>query len=198
MTISGKRGLKPDSSLFKISQWATDSQISILIISADGEVLLSKSMSENGFQIEEGDKVVKIRKLTGEPIESNWVKDFLFLDLEIDGEQAHLIVFENIDNHTSMGFPLNLPKIDSLLSIMPGVAYQCRNDKNWTIMYLSEGCFQLTGYNPEDLISNKKLAFADLIPKISHSSFFIEFKILQENIVLFRNKEKVYSTKTGS
>jgi PAS domain S-box-containing protein len=106
---------------------------------------------------------VKIRKLTGEPIESNWVKDFLFLDLEIDGEQAHLIVFENIDNHTSMGFPLNLPKIDSLLSIMPGVAYQCRNDKNWTIMYLSEGCFQLTGYNPEDLISNKKLAFADLI-----------------------------------
>lgn len=50
-----------------------------------------------------------------------------------------------------------------LLSNLPGVAYRCNNDKNWTMTFMSEGCYELTGYNPEDIIENKKLSYGDLI-----------------------------------
>ncbi len=50
-----------------------------------------------------------------------------------------------------------------LLSNLPGVAYRCKNDENWTMTFMSEGCFELTGYNPEDLVENKKLSYNDLI-----------------------------------
>ena len=50
-----------------------------------------------------------------------------------------------------------------LTSQLPGVAYRCRYDKNWTMLYLSEGCYALTGYKPDDLIENKVLSYADII-----------------------------------
>ena len=50
-----------------------------------------------------------------------------------------------------------------LLSNLPGVAYRCRNDENWTMTFMSEGCYDLTGYNPEDLVENNKLSYNDLI-----------------------------------
>lgn len=54
-------------------------------------------------------------------------------------------------------------KISTLLSNLPGIAYRCRNDKNWTMEFISDGCRELTGYDPEDFIENRKLSFNDLI-----------------------------------
>ncbi len=52
---------------------------------------------------------------------------------------------------------------NSLLNHLPGIAYRCRNDSNWTMEYISLGCAQLTGYQPEDLISNRTIAYQNLI-----------------------------------
>ena len=49
------------------------------------------------------------------------------------------------------------------ISHIPGIAYRCAYDRNWTIEFISDGCTSLTGYKPEDLIQNKKLSFNDLI-----------------------------------
>ncbi|MGC8780515.1 MAG: histidine kinase N-terminal 7TM domain-containing protein [Anaerolineae bacterium] len=51
----------------------------------------------------------------------------------------------------------------TLLSNLPGIAYRCRNDPQWTMEFISEGCRELTGYPAEDLLGNRRLAFADLI-----------------------------------
>ncbi len=51
----------------------------------------------------------------------------------------------------------------TLLSNMPGMAYRCKNDKNWTIEFVSDGCFDLTGYRPEELTGGAKISYADLI-----------------------------------
>jgi PAS domain S-box-containing protein len=51
----------------------------------------------------------------------------------------------------------------SLLSRVPGTVYRCANDQRWTMEFLSEGCQELTGYAPEDLIGNRKVSFGDLI-----------------------------------
>nr|WP_321296929.1 EAL domain-containing protein [uncultured Sphaerochaeta sp.] len=50
-----------------------------------------------------------------------------------------------------------------LLSHLPGMAYRCKHDRQWTMLFVSEGCRDLTGYEPESLVSNRDLSFNDLI-----------------------------------
>mgnify|MGYP000882023195 FL=1 len=50
-----------------------------------------------------------------------------------------------------------------LLANLPGMAYRCNHDRNWTMQFVSEGCFELTGYKSESLIYNKELCFSQLI-----------------------------------
>jgi diguanylate cyclase (GGDEF)-like protein/PAS domain S-box-containing protein len=53
--------------------------------------------------------------------------------------------------------------LSTLLGNIPGMAYRCRVDDSWTLEYASEGCIQLTGYRPIDLIDNRMLCFIDLV-----------------------------------
>ena len=53
--------------------------------------------------------------------------------------------------------------LSTLLGNIPGMAYRCRIDDLWTLEYASEGCIQLTGYRPIDLIDNRVLSFVDLV-----------------------------------
>lgn len=53
--------------------------------------------------------------------------------------------------------------LSTLMSNLPGIAYRCRNDRQWTMLFVSQGCAELTGYAPEDLIQNHTLAYADVI-----------------------------------
>ncbi|HZH89264.1 MAG TPA: PAS domain S-box protein [Pyrinomonadaceae bacterium] len=46
---------------------------------------------------------------------------------------------------------------------LPGMAYCCRSDERWTMLFVSEGCLELTGYAPGDLTGNRKVSYADLI-----------------------------------
>jgi len=50
-----------------------------------------------------------------------------------------------------------------LLKNIPGMAYRCKYDRQWTMEFVSEGCFNLTGYNPDDLLHNKVISFNDII-----------------------------------
>ena len=53
----------------------------------------------------------------------------------------------------------------TLMSNLPGMAYRCKNDRNYTMEFVSEGCFELTGYEPSDLVQNKIVSFMELIKK---------------------------------
>jgi diguanylate cyclase (GGDEF)-like protein/PAS domain S-box-containing protein len=50
-----------------------------------------------------------------------------------------------------------------LLSHLPGLAYRCKYDHNWTMEFVSEGCEALTGYAPECLVDNRDLSYNDLV-----------------------------------
>lgn len=51
----------------------------------------------------------------------------------------------------------------SLMSSLPGMAYRCMNDQDWTLIFVSQGCVELTGYEPDDLLGNKAAAYGALI-----------------------------------
>ena len=51
----------------------------------------------------------------------------------------------------------------TLIGNLQGMVYRCLNDLDWTMQFVSNGCFALTGYSPSDLIKNHKIAYNDII-----------------------------------
>lgn len=54
-------------------------------------------------------------------------------------------------------------RLEVLLSNLPGLAYRCMNAPGWPMEFMSEGCYQLTGYRPEEFIIKKRLQYEDII-----------------------------------
>ncbi|MBK6348051.1 MAG: response regulator [Bacteroidales bacterium] len=55
--------------------------------------------------------------------------------------------------------------LDNLMNNLPGMAFRCLNESNWTMEYVSPGCKKLTGYSANELINNNMLRYGDIIHK---------------------------------
>lgn len=49
------------------------------------------------------------------------------------------------------------------MSNLPGMAYRCANNVNWTMEFVSDGCYQLTGYRKDELVNDKVVSYAHII-----------------------------------
>ncbi|MBN2642188.1 MAG: PAS domain S-box protein [Victivallales bacterium] len=63
-----------------------------------------------------------------------------------------------------------------LLANLPGVAYRCRFDDELTMDYLSEGCLELTGYKPEELLHNPDRKYGALINADHPEELYAEWR----------------------
>jgi len=82
--------------------------------------------------------------------------------------------------------------LDSLLSNLDGMAYCCLCDEHWTMLFVSDGCYDLTGYKVEELLNNDKVSFQEItleedrqgvrdlveIAMESRQRFEVEYRIL--------------------
>ncbi len=79
-----------------------------------------------------------------------------------------------------------------LLAHLPGMAYRCRNDRDWTMLFVSEGCRKLTGYEPESLLYSKEISFNDLIAPKYREELRVEWdRILPQKMPINREYEIV-------
>ncbi|MCR4428194.1 MAG: PAS domain S-box protein [Caldiserica bacterium] len=84
---------------------------------------------------------------------------------EWEGKPSTLIFIERLSPgvHLEKG-PWSLRAVlEQLLSSLPGFVYLCENDPQWTMLYVSPGFKELTGYDPEEVIGNRVISFNDLI-----------------------------------
>lgn len=54
-------------------------------------------------------------------------------------------------------------QLSTLISNLPGMAFRCRNDKNISMEFVSDGCLMITGYDPSEIIENRVTSYANLI-----------------------------------
>lgn len=57
----------------------------------------------------------------------------------------------------------NQKMLSTLMSNLPGLVYRCLNDHDWTMIFVNEGIKQLTAYEADDLLYNKKISFNQII-----------------------------------
>jgi PAS domain S-box-containing protein len=62
------------------------------------------------------------------------------------------------------------------MSNLPGMAYRCRYDHDWTMEFVSQGCIELTGYLPDELILNNKISYTELIHPEDKENVFVTIR----------------------
>lgn len=100
------------------------------------------------------------------------------LNLENDYKFNHICFIQDISMRKEIEKSLQESERSKsvLLSHLPGLAYRCNYDLDWTMQYVSAGCLELTGYEPESLINNRDLSFNDIIIPKYRASLRREWK----------------------
>jgi len=78
-----------------------------------------------------------------------------------------------------------------LLSHLPGMAYRCEVDPQWTMRFVSAGCIGLTGYSPEDLINNNKLSYNQIIAPEYRTKLWKEWERILPKKRLFKDEYEI-------
>lgn len=46
-------------------------------------------------------------------------------------------------------------RLSEFLSSLPGMTYECRSDGDWTMIFVSDYCYELTGFTPNEVVGNR-------------------------------------------
>lgn len=85
--------------------------------------------------------------------------------------------------------------LNSLLSNLDGIVYCCLHDAKWTMLFISDGCLDLTGYVAEDILNNGRISYEDIThPEdrknvrqsiedaiAQHARFEVEYRVVTAN-----------------
>ena len=91
------------------------------------------------------------------------IEEFIKLHTKLHEDLSRLEKIKDKDKYIKDIVRKNQLFHSPMINELPGMVYYCRNDSNWTMEFVSKGCFQLTGYRPEDLILNNKISYEELI-----------------------------------
>lgn len=85
--------------------------------------------------------------------------------IEINGKNADQVIFRDLSGRIAQEKALEESKrqLTTLMNNLPGMAYRCSYDENWTMRFVSQGVFKLTGYTAEQILENTEISYNRLI-----------------------------------
>ena len=86
-------------------------------------------------------------------------------------------------------------RLSNLLKNLPGIAYRCAFDQDYTMLFIGESCTTITGYTPEEFVEKKTISFNQLILPEYRDSIW---KNWQEIVAGKQVFESEYPIKTAS
>ncbi|MBW6498435.1 MAG: PAS domain S-box protein [Bacteroidales bacterium] len=86
-------------------------------------------------------------------------------------------------------------QLSTLMSNLPGMAYRCKNDKQWTMLFVSKVCKELTGYPEEAIENNNLISFGEIIHPADRQRIWNE---VQEKLFLKKPYPLLYRIITAS
>jgi diguanylate cyclase (GGDEF)-like protein/PAS domain S-box-containing protein len=116
---------------------------------------------------------------------------------ENGSKQMNIAMLEDITEriHAEEKLRENEKLKEVILSNLPGMVYRCNYDREWTMQFVSDGCYELTGYQPESLLYNNEVSFNDLINREYRDYLWNKWSELLE---VKGNLKEEYSITTAS
>lgn len=85
----------------------------------------------------------------------------------------------------------NERQLSSMVGNLPGFVYRCKNDKDWTMLYLSGQCKAITGFEPNNFIQNAKLSYNDIIKEEYQEEIWKRWDYAIDNKSSFRGEYEI-------
>jgi PAS domain S-box-containing protein len=137
-------------------------------------------------------------RLIGKNGDSHWVELRAKTTTNIAGERSSMIgTLTDISRmkQTEAGLRANRRSLSMLLSNVPGMVYRCKNDKNWTFEFVSDGCLEVVGYEPYEMVNNPNFAYTQIIHPDDRAR---TWDICQQQVAKQEKFEFVYRITTRS
>ncbi len=124
-----------------------------------------------------------------------------------DFEQEEVILFQELAKDVAYGVEKLKTKTDlddlvtelsesrktltNIMSNVPGMIYRCINNRNWTMEFVSEGCIDLTGYHPSEIMNDNVISFNAIIHPEYRDYVWKEVQKVVENKGTFQIEYKI-------
>lgn len=98
--------------------------------------------------------------------DSHWVELRAKNTTSYKGERSSVIGTLTDISHmkvTEASLRTNRRLLSMLINNTPGMIYRCKNDKHWSFEFVSDGCVDVTGYEPYEMINNPNFSYMQII-----------------------------------
>ena len=82
-------------------------------------------------------------------------------------------------------------RLATLMDNLPGIAYRCKDNKDWPMDFISNGCYELTGYRPSELTGPDGKPYGDLIHPDDNEYVFKEVQLALEKKAPFELEYRI-------
>ncbi|MEY3746708.1 MAG: hypothetical protein RL194_167 [Pseudomonadota bacterium] len=137
-------------------------------------------------------------RLIGRNGDSHWVELRARNTSNYKGERSSVIGTLTDISHmkiTEAGLRNNRHLLSTLINNTPGMIYRCKNDKQWSFEFVSDGCVDVTGYEPYEMINNPNFSYMQIIHQDDRN---LARELVQRGVNEQRNFHLVYRIITRS
>ena len=110
----------------------------------------------------------------------------------VDGQECSVIgTLTDINHQKEIEARLRAVRrsLSTLLNSIPGMVYRCKSDRNWSFEFASDGCLEVTGYEPYQLVNDPNLYFQQIMFPDDRD---YAWNHVHQQVMLRRNFQLVY------